>query len=90
VNDCVLTEGSCFTLQSSNATSATLTGFTGGVDGRLLVLLNRTGSIQMLAHDVDSVDVNRLCLPAATVAINVNGSATFVYAGTKWNLISSN
>jgi hypothetical protein len=85
VHDFGLPDGSCFTLKG---VGATITGFAGGRDGRLLILLNKTGSAVTLAQDTGSVESNRLVLPAPSVTVTC--SATLIYAGGKWNLLTNN
>lgn len=90
-NDITLSAYSLFRLTGATA-AFTLTGFTGGVDGRLLTVVNTTAQNMTLNHQTSSATANQLYLTnSSNLTISPNGSATFQYNSTlsKWVLVSS-
>ena len=68
-----------------------ITGFTGGSDGRMLTVVNASTQIMTISNSVTSSAANQILATSASLAIPANGSAQFQYNGTlsKWVLTSS-
>ena len=72
----------------------TICGIANGRDGKLLILVNRTGQVMTVANDsgVDAIAANRIYTStgAPVVAANANCSAIFIYSGSasRWILVS--
>lgn len=87
-------------LRWNGASDVTFTGFTGGADGRILLVENATGvTIVFSAESGSSAAANRLWLsgPSNQIVLispagNPNSFATFVYDGTssRWRMQSYN
>lgn len=77
-------------IRVSNGSNFTITGITGGVNGKMIVLFN-TGSTNMTIdnQNTSSTDVNRIITNATTVTSN-SGCVTLVYDGTasRWIVVS--
>lgn len=73
---------------------AIISGFTGGVDGRIVTIFNNGNSAIQLYHDASgSIDSTRILTGTGNAAvIYQNGSVTLRYDGqkTRWTIISSN
>ena len=70
---------------------AALTGFTGGADGRILIVENATGADHTLTHDATSTAANRLYCPgSADITIPANGTVILCYSSTdsRWRVAS--
>lgn len=69
-----------------------ITGFTGGQNGRILTVVNTTSQTLTLSHQTTSSSANQLTLSSGNpVYIAANGAATFQYNTTltKWILVAS-
>ncbi len=66
----------------------TITGFTNGLDGRLLTIINATSYTMTLKHQVTSSTANQINTGGSDVTVASNGVATFMYNATltKWVL----
>lgn len=80
---------------SGPSSAFTVNGLTGSPnrDGKLLVLLNRTGQNMTIANDsgVDATAANRIyCLTGADKSVTGNSAALLIYSGaaTHWILLS--
>ncbi len=57
-----------------------ITGFAGGISGKLIVIINTTGSNQTFQQeDGDSDASNRFVLGVSNKTIGINQSITFIY-----------
>lgn len=91
LNDFSLSSGTT-TLVFTNAAGATINGITGGADGRVLFVVNNTGSaILTFAHEAGgSTTSNRIAGVASSNWIaNINSVTALVYRGTqaRWMLV---
>lgn len=68
-----------------------ITGFTGGTDGRMLSIVNATTQIMTVSSSTGSSAANQILATGASLDVPANGSAQFQYNGTlaKWVLTSS-
>jgi hypothetical protein len=73
-------------------TAFSITGFTGGVDGRILTLINTTTQIMSLPHQTTSTTTNQINTGGLTLQIAANGAVNLVYNTTlsKWVVLSAN
>ena len=72
---------SYYVMKTTNETSADITGFMGGVNGRMIVIINDTLLNQrFIQESVNSLASNRLVLGVSVVTINRNQSITFLYS----------
>lgn len=71
-----------------------IAGMTGGVDGRLVTIHNRSGfSMELLNDDAGAVGAHRIATSSnANVTVYNNGNVTFQYDGAiqRWQVISTN
>jgi hypothetical protein len=94
INDLALsTTGSYFRVSSAGAT--TLTGFTGGVSGRMVTLLNVGTNPITLVHATGSGSGNQFDLPGGSnIILGPRGTITFIYEATVapgfWEVYSTN
>lgn len=79
--------GAAILLCSGASADRTITGLQGGVDGRVLIFLNRSGfSYLFTSEDAASTDVNRFrTANSATVTCRTNGMLLLCYAG-RWHV----
>lgn len=68
-------------------------GITGGTDGKLLVIVNRTGQAMTIANDsgVDATAANRIyTLTGGDIATTGDGAVTLIYdtADSRWNVLN--
>lgn len=65
-----------------------ITGFTGGVDGRIITVVNATSYTMTISGATGSTAANQLLTGGSTFSVSANGSATFMYNTTltKWVL----
>lgn len=91
--DLLTTEMSYYRISGPTA-ATTITGMTGGYDGRMVVLYNGSGQYLTLAHqNAGSLAVNRLLLSGASdLIIAPNDVITFVYNSTdsRWIGLATN
>ena len=69
----------------------TITGIAAGVDGKIVILFNKTGSNMIIAHQTTSTAANQiLCSNNTNANIKQNGCATLIYSSTdsRWVLVS--
>ena len=72
---------SYYVMKTTNETSADITGFMGGVNGRMIVIINDTLLNQrFIQESVNSLASNRFVLGVSVVTINRNQSITFLYS----------
>lgn len=92
-NAAIVVGTNVFVEVSGPSAAFNINGISGGRDGKLLVLLNRTGQNMTLANDsgVDPTPSNRLyCLTGADKSITGNSAALLIYSGsvTHWIVLS--
>ena len=78
-----LTSGfSFYTITTNPSTIAgSISGFSGGVNGTHIIIINTTTQTQVFQHETtSSIASNRLWLGGSNQSIAVNGSISFVYA----------
>jgi hypothetical protein len=82
VNNYSLVNGfSYYVMKTSNATSADITGFTGGVNGRMIIIVNDTLLNQrFIQESINSLVDNRLVIGAPNITISRNQTISFIYA----------
>ena len=74
-----------------HASGNTLTSITGGTLGQILILRSKgTGGTLTLDADVLNGTADRFAMSNDIVLSNPYSTATFLYNGTNWSLISSN
>jgi hypothetical protein len=63
-----------------------ITGFTGGQDGRVLTLINATSQVMTLTHQATSTSANQINTGGTNLTVAANGVAVFIYNSilTKW------
>ena len=91
LNNVVLSDHAFFRMINAGA-NTDVTGFTGGENGRLIVVLNSTNkNIVYQDEDTRSTAANRLVLGVANKSINPNQAVTFMYstALNRWVLIAT-
>ena len=91
LNNVVLSDHAFFRMINAGA-NTDVTGFTGGENGRLIVVLNSTNkNIVYQDQDTRSTAANRLVLGVANKSINPNQAVTFMYstALNRWVLIAT-
>lgn len=89
-NDDVAPGYSTFLRLTTTSGAFTITGFSGGEKGRLLIILNVTGQNMTLAHETTSVAANRIStMTGANVTSTGNGAAILVYdaQSSLWRVI---
>lgn len=89
-----LSIGKTATFRISGPTAAfSITGISGGYDGRMIILYNSTDFVLTLKHDdVLSTDINRIyCSSNTSIDINKKGCATLLYssADSRWIVVST-
>ncbi|MGZ8558099.1 MAG: hypothetical protein ACXWWC_07200 [Chitinophagaceae bacterium] len=68
-----------------------ITGIAGGVDGKIIILFNKTGFDMTIADQTTSTAANQiLCSNNSNAKIERNGCATLIYSSTdsRWILVS--
>jgi hypothetical protein len=79
-NYTILDNYSYYVMTSPSGISATINGFTGGTDGRLLIIINATGQSQTFFNEgASSSSSNRFSLNSASKVISNNNSISFIY-----------
>ena len=94
LDNCNVSDGYSFYGLVSASTSVNITGFTGGVIGRILIIINNSGYQQTFQEEKQtSTDINRLSLGIPDKTIGTNKTITFIYSsvsvGNRWIMISS-
>ena len=94
INDVVLSDHAFFRLTNNGNAGTDITGFAGGVNGRVIIILNSsTNDITFQAQDARSTNANQLILGGANAnkTIGVNQSVTFIYSGflQRWVLMAT-
>ena len=83
-----------YNFEGGSLNGAIISGFTGGVDGRLVTIFNNsTSAIQLFNEAAGSLAQNRLITGSGNAAIIYqNGSITMRYDGQKarWTIVASN
>ncbi|MEO7309494.1 MAG: hypothetical protein ABIX01_03785 [Chitinophagaceae bacterium] len=93
--DLVASRSSVYSFSGGALGGCQISGFTGGVDGRLVTLFNNstTAAVQLYNDYSSSADVNRILTGTGNSAIIYqNGSVSMRYDGGKqrWTILSSN
>ncbi len=71
---------SFYILTSPNQISANISGFSGGVVGQMIVVINNSGVTQTFQNEAgSSLASNRFALNSTSVAVGVNASIRFLY-----------
>lgn len=87
----VTTTGKVYYRVTGPADNFSITGFTGGVDGRLLVIQNASGfKMKISPEDTGSTAANRITSCVDDTLLDNDGTATFIYsaADSRWLLIA--
>jgi hypothetical protein len=86
-NDVPLGDFSFFRITGAT-TPFSITGFTNGVNGRVLNLINATSQILTLTHQATSLANNQLNTGGTSISLSANGVAIFIYNSTlaRWIL----
>jgi hypothetical protein len=84
-SDVILLDFSLFRITGPTA-AFSITGFTGGQNGRVLTLINATSQILTLTHQATSTAANQINTGGSNLTLGANGVATLVYNSTltKW------
>ena len=91
IHNVVISDHAFFRLTNASA-NFDITGFTGGENGRIIVVLNATNkNVTYQNDDNRSTAANRLILGVANKTINPNQAVTFMYstALSRWVLIAT-
>ena len=65
---------------TNGASVYNITGFSGGVNGKYIIIVNTTSNNQTFQQEsTDSLEPNRLVLGTANKTINPNQTVTFIY-----------
>lgn len=70
---------------------ASTSGFTNGVDGRVLIVENATGASHTITHNATSTAANRIFCPgSADITVPADGTVVLCYSGTdsRWRVAS--
>jgi hypothetical protein len=80
-----LSEYSFFRITGPTA-AFSITGFTGGVDGRVLTIINATTQTLSLSNQTTSLSANQINTGGSTISLAANGVATLIYNASlaKW------
>lgn len=99
-NDYGIGDSGCLRVVTSGGASRTITGFAGGVDGRLLIVINVDATYQIILSDqsASSAAANRIITGFnADLPLNPNSGSrqstvVLIYDGTssRWRVISTN
>lgn len=78
----------------NDPTNSWLSGIAGGVDGRLLFLINASGATLQVAHEYDAeasvaLPANRLRMETGTYSLLNNAAKVLIYTGTYWRFVGS-
>ena len=89
-NDIALASYSFFRITGPTA-AFSLTGCAGGVDGRMLTLINASGQTLTLIHQASSTSANQINTGGANMTITAGGIATLFYNNSlaKWVVTSA-
>jgi hypothetical protein len=86
-NDVAL-NGGVSTLRLTGTLGQTVTGFTGGYLGRILLVVNEGTSTATFSHQTGSSATNQLTTPInSSMQLSVGGGALFRYDGSKWRVV---
>jgi hypothetical protein len=80
-SDVVLVDFTLFRITGPTAPFS-ITGFTGGQNGRVLTLINATSQILTLTHQATSTAANQINTGGTNLTLGANGVATLVYNTT--------
>jgi hypothetical protein len=94
LDNCNVSNGYSFYSLVSASKSVNITGFTGGVIGRILIIINNSDYEQIFQEEKQtSTDINRLSLGGSDKTIGTNKTITLIYGtislGNRWIMISS-
>lgn len=90
-NDYAGIGASSFARLSANAAGSTLTGATGGADGRVLVIVNLANVLTITHQDANSAAANRFFTATGiSIVLAANDTAVFVYDSTtaRWRQVT--
>lgn len=94
----VLDPGSASVLRvtfNADTANSYLCGIKGGVDGRVLVLINASGAAMKVAHDYDAEatvadQTERIRIESGAYTIGDNGTKLLIYVGTGyWQMVGA-
>lgn len=91
INNVVLTDHSFFRMVNAGA-GTDITGFDGGENGRVIVIINTSSkNITFQNENVNSDAENQLILGVSNKTIGINQSITFIYSGNlqRWVLMAT-
>jgi len=80
---------------NADAANSYLCGIKGGVDGRVLVLMNASGASMKVAHDYDAEatvadQTERIRIESGAYTIGDNGAKLLIYIGTGyWQMVGA-
>lgn len=79
-------------IEANPSGNITITGFTGGYSGKILIIVNiSSNNITLNNQDTGSGATRRMVMgDGANKTITAAGSATFVYVASRWRLVSIN
>jgi hypothetical protein len=92
-NDDIAIRSNSFIRITGPTASFTITGVSGGVDGKIVVLYNSTAQTMRIAHDVGSSNGNRIfCQNGAVVQAGQYGIVKLIYssADSHWIVLGTN
>ena len=94
INNYNLSDNFSFYVATNALTNTNVTGFTGGIIGRILLIINNsTKNLTFVEENVSSTDTNRFSIGVSNKTININQTIMFIYAtvaaGNRWTMISS-
>ncbi len=89
-SDITLADYSFFRVSGSTA-NFSITGFTGGTNGRILTLINTTIYTLTLTHQATSSAANQINTGGSSVTLAASGIANFIYNSTlsKWVVVGT-
>jgi hypothetical protein len=65
----------------TGTTASSINGFTSGINGRYIILINNTTNNQTFYQEASSsTDINRFTLGVSNITININQSIAFIYS----------
>lgn len=78
IDNYAISSGAFFKI--TGATASSISGFTGGTAGRLIIVVNNSTKNQNFVEEsTSSTASNRFVLGTANKTININQTATFIY-----------
>lgn len=93
IHNLPISEHAFFRMINSSAIT-TITGFANGENGRIIYLLNTSGTaVKLQNQSTDSIEANRLSLGSSNLlSLGANQTATLIWSATvnRWVLLSTN